>query len=83
MAAAPLDAFQKLTIRVAYFVTSVWGVSFVLDVLDKDYEANASVHAAMLLVAGALFGGSVVAGVAKRGVRDEVDNGRDREDRDA
>lgn len=74
-----IDAFQKLVIRVSYFVTGVWGVSFLLDVIDRDYEAPQSVHAVMLIMAGALFGGGIAAGIARRNGHDRVDNDRDRE----
>lgn len=76
------DPITTLMIRVAYFITGVWGVSFLVDIVDKTYEAPQSVHAAMVIVAGALFGGGLMAGIARTRNKDAVDNGRDRESSD-
>lgn len=74
--AAPDERITVLLVRVAYFVTAVWGISFMIDFIDKDYEAPQSVHGVMLIVAGALFGGGLAAGIARGRAKDDVDNGR-------
>lgn len=54
------DEVEKLTAGVAVVITAAWAVSFVVDVFNEGYEPPASVHALMLLVAGALFGDRVL-----------------------
>lgn len=58
----------KQTELVSYVITGVWVVSFFVDILVKGYEPPPSVHALMMLVAGALFGD----GLLRR--RDENNN---------
>lgn len=51
---------DRLRNAIGYLVTATWGVSFVLDALLVNYEPPVSVHALMMLVAGAAFGGSML-----------------------
>lgn len=54
------DDDKHLTFVLSYVITVVWVVSFVIEVLDPNYSPPPSVHALMLLVAGALFGKGVI-----------------------
>lgn len=47
---------SRIVQGLAAVITTAWAVSFIVDILDKSYEPPASVHALMLLVAGAVFG---------------------------
>lgn len=57
----------KQTVLISYVITFVWVVSFFVDIFIKGYEPPPSVHALMMLVAGALFGEGLV---RKRGRED-------------
>jgi predicted ferric reductase len=50
---------RPITEVLAYIITAVWVVSFIVDIVNPEYEPHPSVHAIMTLVAGALFGESV------------------------
>lgn len=41
-------------------ITLAWAVSFIVDIARTDYDPPASVHALMLIVAGAVFGDGLV-----------------------
>lgn len=43
-----------------WLITFAWGISFVLDAAVKEYEPPVSVHALMMVVAGAAFGSSLI-----------------------
>jgi len=45
---------------IALVVTVVWAASFVADVMMKNYNPPAQIHAVMLAIVGALFGFQVV-----------------------
>lgn len=44
---------------IGYVVTAAWAFSFILDALLPHYDAPVSVHAVMMIVAGAVFGGQL------------------------
>jgi hypothetical protein len=46
---------KKLVTAIAGVITVAWAVSFVLDAIFPNYEPPESVHALMLIVAGAAF----------------------------
>ena len=50
---------KKLASAIAVVVTAVWTVSFVADILIKNYDPSPFVHLAMMAVVGAAFGSSV------------------------
>lgn len=52
---------ERLTKIVGYAVTIAWLVSFVVDVVSPTYDPPAAIHAAMMMVVGALFGHRVLA----------------------
>lgn len=41
-------------------ITLAWAVSFIVDIAKTEYDPPASVHALMLIVAGAVFGDGLV-----------------------
>jgi hypothetical protein len=50
---------DRLRYILAALIATVWAISFTTDILKPSYEIPASVHAAMLLVAGFVFGSGV------------------------
>lgn len=51
---------ERMTKVVGYGVTAAWLVSFVVDVVSPTYDPPAAIHAAMMMVVGALFGHRVL-----------------------
>lgn len=51
---------KRITNGIAIIVTIIWATSFVLSAIVPDYSPPVSVHAVMMLVAGAAFGSSVL-----------------------
>lgn len=51
-----LSSNNKVATGLAIVITIVWAISFIVDVLVKGYDPPASVHALMMMVAGAVFG---------------------------
>lgn len=45
---------------ISYIITAVWVVSFFVDIVAKGYQPPPTVHALMMLVAGALFGDGLI-----------------------
>lgn len=52
---------KTLTKVVGYAVLVAWLVSFAVDVFVRTYDPPAAIHAAMMMVVGALFGHHVLA----------------------
>lgn len=50
---------ERLPSAIGWTVTVAWAASFVLDAVLKNYEPPVTVHALMMLVAGAAFGGQM------------------------
>jgi hypothetical protein len=44
----------------ASVITVAWGVSFIVDIVVKDYDPSPSVHALMMMVSGAVFGEGLI-----------------------
>lgn len=51
---------DRLRNAIGWTVLIAWGTSFVLDAALKNYDPPVSVHALMMIVAGAAFGGSII-----------------------
>lgn len=51
---------ERLRSVIGWVVTGAWATSFVLDALLVRYEPPVSVHALMMIVAGAAFGSSML-----------------------
>lgn len=51
---------DRLRSAIGWTVTAAWAISFVLDAVLPHYEPPVSLHALMMLVAGAAFGGSML-----------------------
>jgi hypothetical protein len=47
---------DRITLTVAYVITTAWAVSFLIDIIVPRYDPPPSVHALMMIVAGATFG---------------------------
>lgn len=57
MAGSPRNfSNNKIAIWLAIVITAAWAISFIVDIFRKDYDPSASVHALMMMVAGAVFG---------------------------
>lgn len=52
---------NRLATIVAAVITAVWAASFIIDAVVHDYDPPPTVGAIMLIVAGALFGGNLLA----------------------
>lgn len=44
----------------SWIITAAWAISFVLDATVKTYDPPVSVHALMMVVAGAAFGSTLI-----------------------
>jgi hypothetical protein len=51
---------NRLVNWLAVVITVIWAISFVLDAVITKYDPPESVHALMLIVAGAAFTGTVI-----------------------
>lgn len=58
---------NKLITGIAIVITVAWSVSFLADIVVSSYDVPATVHALMMLVAGAAFGGTVIRRVNGKG----------------
>lgn len=47
---------DQITLTIAYVITSAWAISFIIDIIKPTYDPPTSVHALMMIVAGATFG---------------------------
>lgn len=56
MGTSPDNSNNKVATVLAGVITTAWGVSFITDIVVKNYDPPASVHALMMMVAGAVFG---------------------------
>lgn len=50
---------------IALMVTIVWSVSFIVDIVVRGYDPPGSLHAAFMLILGAVFGSQMIRGVLK------------------
>jgi hypothetical protein len=44
----------------ASVITGAWAISFIVDIVIKEYDPSPSVHALMMIVAGAVFGEGLI-----------------------
>lgn len=47
---------DRIAFGIAVVITGAWAISFLVDIVIKDYDPNPTVHGLMMLVAGAVFG---------------------------
>lgn len=47
---------NRIAFILAIVITAAWAISFIVDIVVKEYDPPASVHALMMIVAGAVFG---------------------------
>lgn len=50
---------ELFVIRLSYLIVLVWVISFTIDIFDRAYEPSPTIHALMLMLAGAFYGSSV------------------------
>lgn len=51
---------QQIATILAIVITVVWAISFIVDIIVLEYNPSASVHALMMIVAGAVFGEGLI-----------------------
>lgn len=51
---------SKVANVLAIVITISWAISFLVDIFVKEYDPSASVHALMMMVAGAVFGEGLI-----------------------
>lgn len=57
MAGTPANTSDNRVATVlAGVITAAWAISFVMDIVARTYDPPPSVHALMMMVAGAVFG---------------------------
>ena len=47
---------NRIATNLAIVITILWAISFIVDIVVKEYDPPATVHALMMIVAGAVFG---------------------------
>lgn len=57
---------KRVSNAIAIVVTAVWTISFLADIALRKYDPPASVHAIMMIVAGAAFANGLGIGVTKK-----------------
>lgn len=61
MVSPPKESFNnKIATLLAIVITVAWAISFFVDIFVLDYNPSASVHALMMMVAGAVFGEGLI-----------------------
>lgn len=51
---------NQIATGLAIVITVAWAISFIVDILIKEYDPSPSVHALMMIVAGAVFGEGLI-----------------------
>lgn len=51
---------NRIASILAIVITVAWAISFIIDILVLEYDPSASVHALMMIVAGAVFGEGLI-----------------------
>lgn len=54
------ESNNKIATILAVVITIAWAISFMIDIVIKEYDPPASVHALMMIVAGAVFGEGLI-----------------------
>lgn len=57
---SPSTSNNKVSTGLAIVITGAWAVSFIVDIVNKNYDPPASVHGLMMMVAGAVFGEGLI-----------------------
>lgn len=65
---------QKIRIGLAIVITISWAVSFIVDILVKQYDPPTYMGPLMLLVAGSVFGQGIVSNAIKQVVANQNQN---------
>lgn len=60
-------AWELVLLGMGLFITLIWGVGVTVQVILPKHVVPTEVHAVMLVVAGAFFGGGAIAGRRKNG----------------
>lgn len=47
---------DRIAFGIAVVITGAWTISFLVDIVVETYDPSPSVHALMMIVAGAVFG---------------------------
>lgn len=58
----PKKSMDDVKIIIALVVTTVWAISFLMDIILDEYSPNPGIHGVMLVVAGALFSTNLIRG---------------------
>lgn len=68
---------ERIAFGLGSIITASWVISYILDILDNEYDPPTSVHALMLLVAGTVFGQGFIKSTKDRlaGETTKDDNG--------
>lgn len=51
---------NRIATLLATVITAAWAISFIVDIFREEYDPSASVHALMMIVAGAVFGEGLI-----------------------
>lgn len=51
---------RRFVDTLGWLITGIWSVSFILDAAVKTYDPPVSIHALMMVVAGAAFGSTLI-----------------------
>ena len=51
---------RKFVDVLGWVITGAWGISFILDAVVKTYDPHPTIHALMMVVAGAAFGSTFI-----------------------
>lgn len=51
---------KRLSAAIAIVITVAWATSFIVGITNPNYEPPATLHALMMIVAGAAFGNAVL-----------------------
>lgn len=67
---------RRLVLFVAYMITIVWVISFLVDIISKSYEPHPGVHAAMTILIGGLMADGLIVRKSPDKSDEDVPNGR-------
>lgn len=66
---------RRITLMLAYVITAAWAVSFTVDIIVPTYDPPGSVHALMMMVAGATFGEGLLRTRVQSAPKKETEDG--------
>lgn len=67
---------RRLVLFVAYCITVVWVVSFLVDIITTSYEPHPGVHAAMTILIGGLMADGLIVRKGDNRSNEETSDGR-------